>query len=148
MTRLIIPSYFVKLVFLNHLTINDKTLRELLGDMRLKNLLTLREPIYPSLIKVFYLNMLISSSTGNKIFINVGGVQITFDVGELNRILRILNEGFQVFTFVQKIEKPWYNVLMLCETYVGDLIYQNSFVTLCLKRKRYPLQVRVLHSIV
>lgn len=98
MTRSIIPSYFIKLEFLNHLAINHKTLRKLLGVMGLKNLLTLRELIYSSLIKVFYSNMLISSNTSNKIFTNVSGVQIAFDVRELNRILRIPNEEFQVFT--------------------------------------------------
>lgn len=68
MTRSIIHFFFVELDFLNHLEVNNKTLRESLVDIGLRHLLTLREPIYPSLVKYFYSNIILSSTIGNKIF--------------------------------------------------------------------------------
>lgn len=59
--------------------------------MGLKHLLTLREPIYLGLVKVFNSNMILSLTIGNMIFTNMGGVEIEFDVAELNKILSLLN---------------------------------------------------------
>lgn len=148
MTRSDITSYFVNLDFLDHLAICDKTLRDLVEAMGWANLLTLREPIYPSLVKVFYSNMLISDTAPNKIFTSVGGVEIAFDVEELNRILMIPNEGFQVFSSRKKIQKPWFNVVDAVRNICRRSDLSEFFCTASFKAQALPLQVRVLHSII
>lgn len=148
MTRSDITSYFVNLHFLDHLAICDKTLRDLVEAMGWTNLLTLREPIYPSLVKVFYSNMLISDTAPNKIFTSVGGVEIAFDVEELNRILMIPNEGFQVFSCRKKIQKPWFNVVDAVRNICRRSDLSEFFCNASFKAQALPLQVRVLHSII
>lgn len=148
MTRSNITSYFVNLDFLDHLAICDKTLRDLLEDMGWTNLVTLREPVYPSLVKVFYFNMLISNTAPNKIFTSVGGVEIAFVVEELNKILMIPNEGFQVFSPRKKIQKPWFNVVDDVRNICRRSDLSEFFCNASFKAQALPLLVRVLHSII
>lgn len=60
-------------------------------------MLTIREPVYPTLVKVFHSNMLIAKDTTNGIITNVVGIQIDFHMEELSRILRTSNEGYHVY---------------------------------------------------
>lgn len=111
--------------------------------MGLKHLLTLREPAYPSLVKVFYSNMIISLTSRNKIFTNVGGVQKAFDVEELNRILRIQNEGFQVFSSRHKIERMWFHVVDTMHNIYRRFDLLQFFCNASFKAQVLPLQVKV-----
>lgn len=61
-TRSIFQAYFIKLDFLEHLSICGK-LRTLLIDVGWKSVLTLKESLYLTLVKMCYSNMLIASNT-------------------------------------------------------------------------------------
>lgn len=103
MTRSLIPFYFIKLYFLENLSIFGKTLRNLL-DMGWKNILTFRELVHPNLVKIFYSNILIAKNTPNRIITIVARVLVNLDVEELNRILKSSNEGHNVSLSKYKIE--------------------------------------------
>ena len=75
------------------------------------NVLVILEPVYPNLVRVFYSNMIFSSNTTSRIFTNVAGIHLEFDVEDLNMILRTQNEGFLVYTSRSRIDHPWYSVV-------------------------------------
>ena len=73
MSRSALTPYFANLDNLENLAICDKSISDFLVDMGWTNALVLKEQYYPNLVKVFYLNMLISSQTTNRIITSVGG---------------------------------------------------------------------------
>lgn len=119
--RSVLPSYFIKFDQLENLSIYSKTLRSLLDDISWKNVLVLKERVYPNLVLVFYSNMLIFTNTSNRISINVAGIPIKFNIELLNMILRTRNDGLYLYTSKYKIDYPRYSI--------GDVvrnIYRHS----------------------
>lgn len=147
MTRTIIQSYFVNLDILENFSICGKTLITLLADMRWKNALVLKKPIYLNLVIVFYSNMLISSNIFNRIVTNVGGILIALDMEELNRILKTSNKGFYVYLSRHRIEQPWYSIVEAVRNICRRSNSSEVFCNASFKSQALSLQVRVLHSI-
>ena len=63
--------------------------------MGLLPIVSMKELVYPRVIKCFYYNMTLEDE--GPITINVNGVEIKFDVVELYKILDISNEGLCLY---------------------------------------------------
>lgn len=73
MGRTIISSYFVELKAFNELSIYGRRIRRLLELVRWDNMLSIKDMVYPNLVKVLYSNMELSASRQGRIITNVGG---------------------------------------------------------------------------
>ena len=73
-----------------------------------KNVLVVKKPYYENLVKALYSNMDVEIS--DKIVTSIGGVHVEFDVALLNRILRTLNEGLELYSSRAKIDYPWFSI--------------------------------------
>lgn len=73
MGQTIISSYFVELKAFNELSIYGRRIRRLLELVRWDNMLSIKDMVYPNLVKVLYSNMELSASGQGRIITNVGG---------------------------------------------------------------------------
>lgn len=89
-----------------------------------------------------------TSATCNKIFTNVCGVPIIFNTVELNRILKIWNEGFQFFSSRYKMKKPWYNLVEVVRNICKRTDLSEFFCNAFFKAQVLPFQVRILYNII
>lgn len=61
MPHIVLPSVFVNMDNMNHLSISGSCLREMLEHIDWSNVLNVEENLYSNLVKVFYSNMDISA---------------------------------------------------------------------------------------
>ncbi|KAH9799739.1 hypothetical protein KPL71_000448 [Citrus sinensis] len=97
-TREVLQTFFILLDWLNHLSISNRTLLQLLEDVSWLNALLIEENVYPDLVKVFYSNMDCSAEKENRVITTVGGVLIEFDDSDLNNILGSSDDGLEIFS--------------------------------------------------
>ena len=71
MTHDILQTFFVLPDCLNHLSISNRTLLQLLEDVGWLNALVIEENVYPDLVRVFYSNMDCSAEKENRVITTV-----------------------------------------------------------------------------
>lgn len=81
MDRKVIDSYYMYLDDFEELVVFGKSVKEMLESW--EDALSIEERVCPNLVRVFYSNMELSPSRLDRILINIGGVSIEFNVGDL-----------------------------------------------------------------
>lgn len=96
MDRKVIDSYYMELEDFKELIVCGRSVRDML--LPWESALDLDERVYPNLVRVFYLNIEISTNRLDRIVTYVGGVPIEFDVEDLNHILGTLDDNHTIYT--------------------------------------------------
>lgn len=106
--------------------------------------MSIEEREYPNLVRVFYLNMELSTTRLDRIIINVGGVPIEFDVGDLNSILRTKNKDLEIYTLLEKnLCSAIFSMLMRLRTFVRIATFPMILSTFPSIANPYPIGLSI-----
>ena len=96
MGKPVTPSFSLNITEFSDITICGRTITQLLSHWN--EALSIEEPIYENLVRVFYSNIEFSSTRRVELYTYVGGIRIAFNEFELCSILGISYGGLDLYT--------------------------------------------------
>ena len=145
MGKLVTPSFSFNIMKFSDITIYGRTIIQLLSHWN--GALSIEEPVYENLVRVFYYNMELSSSHRVELYTFVGGIRIELDEPELCSILGISYGGLNIYTARKELEFSDFchvdGVWNICRR--RDL--SDDICSLSFRSQLLHFQVRILHII-
>ena len=139
------PSFSLNIAEFLDITICGSNITQMLSHWN--KALSIGEPIYENLVRVFYFNMELSSSWQVEIYTSIGGVCIAFNEAELCSILGIYYGGLDIYTARKELEFSDFchvdGVQNICRR--RDL--SDDICSLSFRSQLLPFQVCILHII-
>ena len=101
MGKPVTPSFSLNISEFSDITICGHSITHMLSHWN--QALSIEEPIYENLVRVFYSNIEFSSTRRVELYTSVVGLRIAFDESELCSILGISYEGLDLYTSRKKL---------------------------------------------
>ena len=112
-----------------------------------KQALSIEEPIYENLVRVFYSNIEFSFTRRVELYTSIGGIRIAFNESKLCNILKISYGGLDLYTTRKELSLSEFRhvdgVWNICRR--RDL--SDDICSLSFRSQLLPFQVRILYII-
>ena len=145
MGKSVTPSFSLNITEFSDITICGHSITQLLSHW--KEALSIEEPIYENLVRVFYSNMEISSSRRVEIYTYVGGIRIAFNESELCSILGISYGGLDIYTARKELDFSDFRHVDAVRNICRCQELSDDVCSLSFRSQLLPFQVRILHII-
>ncbi|KAH9668399.1 hypothetical protein KPL70_021401 [Citrus sinensis] len=96
MGKPVTPSFSLNILEFSDITVCGHSITQMLSHW--KQALSIEEPIYENLVRVFYSNIEFSSTRRDELYTSVGGIHIAFNEPDLCSILGIAYGGLDLYT--------------------------------------------------
>jgi len=145
MGKPVTPSFSLNISEFSDISVCGHSITQILSHW--KQALSVDEPIYENLVRVFYSNIDFSSSSRDELHTFVGGIRIELDEPELCSILGITYGGLDLYTSRKELEFSNFRhvdgVRNICRR--RDL--SDDICSLSFRSQLLPFQIRILHII-
>ncbi|KAH9792871.1 hypothetical protein KPL71_004323 [Citrus sinensis] len=145
MGKPVTPSFSLNITEFSDITNCGSNITQMLSHWN--EALSIKEPIYENLVRVFYSNMKLSSSRRVELYTSVGGVRIAFNESTLCSILGLSYGGLDIYTARKELAfSDFYHVdgvRNICRR--RDL--SDDICSLSFRSQLLPFQVQILHII-
>ena len=139
------PSFSLNISEVSDITVCGHSITQMLSHW--KQALSIEEPIYENLVRVFYSNIDFSSTSRYELHTFVGGIRIELDEPELCSILGIAYGGLDLYTSRKELSFSNFRhvdgVRNICRR--QDL--SDDICSLSFRSQLLPFLVRILHII-
>ena len=145
MSKPVTPSFSLNISEFSDITICGHSITHMLSHW--KQALSIEEPIFKNLVRVFYSNIEFSSTRHVELYTSVGGIRIAFNESELCSILGISYRGLDLYTARKELSFSEFchvdGVRNICRR--RDL--SNDICSLSFRSQLLPFQVWILYII-
>ncbi|KAH9697929.1 hypothetical protein KPL71_023812 [Citrus sinensis] len=145
MTGKVTDSFFIDLVDFEELVVCSSNVKEMLASW--ENALNIEEKVYPNLVRNFYSNMDLSATRLDKLVTYVGGLHVEFTVEDLNSILRTDHVGLELYTSRKELQFNCFSHIDVVRNICRRRDLSDDVCSLPFRSKLFPMQIRILHSI-
>ncbi|KAH9698155.1 hypothetical protein KPL71_023904 [Citrus sinensis] len=145
MGKPVTPSFSLNISEFSDITVCAHSIAHMLSHW--KQALSIEEPIYENLVRVFYSNIELPSARRDELHTYVGGIRIELDEPELCSILGIAYGGLDLYTARKELSFSNFRhvdgVRNICRRW--DL--SDDICSLSFRSQLLPFQIRILHII-
>lgn len=145
MGKPVTPSFSLNISEFSDITVCSHSITQTLSHW--KQALSIEEPIYENLVRVFYSTIEFPSTHRDELYTSVGGIRIAFNEPDLCSILGIAHGGLDLYTVRKELSFSEFRhvdgVRNICHCW--DL--SDDICSLSFRSQLLPFQIRILHII-
>ena len=145
MGKLVTPSFSLNTSEFSDITICSHSITQIFSHW--KQALSIEEPIYENLVRVFYSNIEFSFTRRAELYTSVGGIRIAFNESELCSILGITYGGLDLYTTRKELSFSEFRHVDGVRNIYRRRDLSDDICALSFWSQLLPFQIRRLHII-
>ncbi|KAH9697228.1 hypothetical protein KPL71_023524 [Citrus sinensis] len=145
MGKPVTPSFSLNISEFSDITVCGHSITQMLSHW--KQALSIEEPIYENLVRVFYSNIEFPSTRRDELYTSVGGIRIAFNEPDLCSIMGITYGGLDLYTARKELSFSEFRHVDGVHNICRRRDLSDDICSLSFRSQLLPFQIRILHII-